>query len=93
MEEAEAPGSSSATARKIIKPKINFSNVHREFDQVMIFNPKKDQEVIGSKCKACQKTFFGKNSTNLKAHLEKFHPDISKVIKSKSCVCSVISCI
>ena len=49
-----------------------------------IFNPQKDQEVIGSKCKACQKTFYGKNSTNLKAHLEKFHPDISKVITSKS---------
>ena len=49
-----------------------------------IFNPQKDQEVIGRKCKACQKTFYGKNSTNLKAHLEKFHPDISKVITSKS---------
>ena len=49
----------------------------------MIFHPKKEQEVVGSKCKACQKTFYGKNSTNLKAHLEKFHPDSFKVIKSK----------
>ena len=35
---------------QIIKTKINFSNVHREFDEVQIFHPKKDQEVIGSKC-------------------------------------------
>ena len=37
-------------SRKIIKTKINFSNVHREFDEVQIFHPKKDQEVLGSKC-------------------------------------------
>ena len=83
MEEPEASGSGTAPSRKMIKPKINFSNVHREFDEVRIFHPKKEQEVIGSKCKACQKTFYGKNSTNLKAHLEKFHPDSFKVIKSK----------
>ena len=72
-------GSSSVPLRKIIKPKINFLNVQYELDQVQIFHPKEDAEVVGSKCKACQKTFYGKNLTNLKAYLEKFHPDISKV--------------
>ena len=84
MEEPEILGSSSANSKKDHQTQNQLLNVHCEFDQVKIFNPQKDQEVFGRKCKACQKTFYGKNSTNLKAHLEKFHPHISKVITSKS---------
>ena len=81
MEESEASASSSAPKRK--KPKINFSSVHHEFDRIQIFNPKQDKEVTGSKCKVCQQTFMGRNSSTLKKHLEVLHPEIFKVVESK----------
>ena len=81
MEESEASASSSAPKKK---PKINFSVVHQEFEKIQIFNPKLDKEVTGSSCKVCQQTFMRRNSSTLKKHLEVKHPEIFKVVESKS---------
>ena len=82
MEESEASNSSSAPKSK--KPKLNFSHVHQEFEKIKIFNVRKDKEVDGSKCKECGQTFLMRSATNLKAHLERKHPELHRVVESKS---------
>lgn len=85
--ESQASGSGSAPKNK--KPKLNFSHVHREFEKIEVFNARKEKNVPGSKCKHCGQSFYDRNSTNLKAHLKSQHPEIHKVIISKSMLISV----
>ena len=85
--ESQASGSGSAPKKK--RPKLNFSHVHQEFEKIEVFNARKDKNVSGSKCKQCGQKFLDRNSTNLKAHLKSQHPEIHKVIQSKS-VCKCI---
>ena len=61
--ESQASGSGSAPKNK--RPKLNFSQVHREFEQIEVFNARKDKNVPGSKCKQCGQKFLDRNSTNL----------------------------
>ena len=82
----ETQSSGSTLAPKIKKPRLNFSNVHREYDQIEIFNARKQRNVAGSRCKECKQSFLDRNSTNLKAHLKSQHPEIYKVIQSKSLI-------
>ena len=76
--ESQASGSGSAPKSK--RPRINFSHVHQEFDQIEILNARKNKNVRGSKCKHCGQSLQDRNSTNLKAHLKSQHPEIHKVI-------------
>ena len=76
--ESQASGSGSAPKSK--RPRINFSHVHQEFDQIEILNARKNKNVRGSKCKHCGQSLHDRNSTNLKAHLKSQHPEIHKVI-------------
>ena len=76
--ESQASGSGSAPKSK--RPRINFSHVHQEFDQIEILTARKNKNVRGSKCKHCGQSLQDRNSTNLKAHLKSQHPKIHKVI-------------
>ena len=76
--ESQASGSGSAPKSK--RPRINFSHVHQEFDQIEILNARKNKNVRGSKCKHCGQSLQDRNSTNIKAHLKSQHPEVHKVI-------------
>ena len=66
------------------KYKINYSSVHEEFDIVEnYFHPGKEAFGEARKCKACKAVFAGKNSTNIKNHLQAKHKDVYQRVQSR----------
>ena len=55
------------------KLKLNYSHVHEEFVITERMNPRIDKFEMACKCLTCGQIISGKNSTNLKKHLEKKH--------------------
>ena len=74
------PGPSSSK-----RPKLNSSAVHEEFVAYK-FNDTNNKERVGSKCNHCNFPMRDKNTTNLKKHLERKHPEVYEKVKGGSLV-------
>ena len=57
---------------KIRKP----SSVHKEFSPVEMEHPYTKEKIEGRECKHCLTVMKGKNPTNLRQHLKRFHPAV-----------------
>ena len=70
-------------AGKDRKKRINASSVHYEFIPVAREHPKTNEIVLSSKCKYCDQAIIGNNPTNMKDHLQSFHPAVFERVKGK----------
>ena len=64
------------------KVKANSSVVHDEFTVYKYQAGEEERE--GSKCKHCDFPMKHKNATNLKAHLQRKHPEVFDKVKGES---------
>ena len=81
-DESEDPSQSLPGPSSSKKKKANSSAVHEEFDAYK-FNDN-EKERIGSKCKHCHFPMRDKNTTNLKKHLERKHPEVYEKVRGDS---------
>ena len=70
-------------AKKDRKKRINASSVHQVFIPVAGEHPITKEIVLSSKCKYCDQVIIGKNPTNLKGHLQSFHPAAFDKVEGK----------
>lgn len=70
-------------SKKERKKRKNASCVHHEFIPVAKEHPKTKEIVLSSKCKYCDQVIIGNNPTNMKDHLQSFHPAVFDKVKGK----------
>ena len=58
------------------KAKLARTNVHDEFIETKLVDPETKVVTKTAKCKVCSFKFNSWNSTNLKKHLDSFHPEV-----------------
>ena len=63
--------------------KIANSAVHEHFYKVKIYHPTTKKPVNGAICKHCKDKFVSRVSTNLKRHLQTYHPVAFAEVESK----------
>ena len=63
--------------------RIPNSAVHDHFHKVKIYHPTTKKPVNGAICKHCKSKFASRVSTNLKRHLQTYHPVAFAEVESK----------
>ena len=58
------------------KTRLSASSVHEEFTNVVLLDPKSNQNISGKQCKHCSKQMMSSNPTNLKGHLRTNHKEV-----------------
>ena len=91
--EGDPGGSGQTPAPKQAKvKKSNSTSIHEEFDRYT-YTDRGGKQRTGSKCKVCAFEMKDTNSTNLKFHVQRKHPDIYDKVVGKIHLRSIFSLI